>query len=487
MKTNRPSIWICLSGGGFRAALFHYGCLKRLHEVGLLGHVYAFSATSGGAIVASLLAKHQGGSHSDSGAGLYDYDWNAFEHAFLSLVRRGVLTPTALLVTSYLLYAVALPLLWLDSYRGALACVVCGLILHGILASLLIRERVYAPSIEAIRWATMDKAFEGANWAHKSFRRLVRMLFQPAFLRWQTLNFRAFEGCLLPTLRSGPLLFVTAVDINTGKEVVFTAGAVTTLGAIGCKELWLQRSESSRTTSKNVEIAQAVSASTAIPPWFRPVRINVGDDPSGVFVDGGVVDNFAMNVPKALSVHTHERGYARGAFVARTSLIVMLDGSGPVSAPRWRFASRVPAALRLLDILFNQQMDDLNVNAFNFSTLLKVETVGVTLRLGFPESSKLDELCEAVSRIRTNLDSFTLEECATLAYSGYLWIEELVKGGAVLDGYPATKWAPPRSLSEVLPASVGQWDSNVAALRRHLRYSGRRLWLTRVVGRRLGI
>lgn len=50
------SLALCLSGGGFRAVLFHLGALRRLNELGLLGKIDTFSATSGGSIVAALLA-----------------------------------------------------------------------------------------------------------------------------------------------------------------------------------------------------------------------------------------------------------------------------------------------------------------------------------------------------------------------------------------------------------------------------------------------
>ena len=46
---------LCLSGGGFRAALFHLGAVRRLNELGALGRLRTISAVSGGAIVASLL------------------------------------------------------------------------------------------------------------------------------------------------------------------------------------------------------------------------------------------------------------------------------------------------------------------------------------------------------------------------------------------------------------------------------------------------
>lgn len=47
---------LCLSGGGFRAALFHLGAVQRLDELGVLGRLRTLSAVSGGAIVANLLA-----------------------------------------------------------------------------------------------------------------------------------------------------------------------------------------------------------------------------------------------------------------------------------------------------------------------------------------------------------------------------------------------------------------------------------------------
>ena len=47
---------LCLSGGGFRALLFHLGALRRLNELGVLAKVDTLSATSGGSILAARLA-----------------------------------------------------------------------------------------------------------------------------------------------------------------------------------------------------------------------------------------------------------------------------------------------------------------------------------------------------------------------------------------------------------------------------------------------
>lgn len=45
-----------LSGGGYRAALFHLGALTRLNELGLLAGVGTIGAAGGGSIVAAVLA-----------------------------------------------------------------------------------------------------------------------------------------------------------------------------------------------------------------------------------------------------------------------------------------------------------------------------------------------------------------------------------------------------------------------------------------------
>lgn len=47
---------LCLSGGGYRATLFHLGAVRRLHEVGLLARLDAISSVSGGSVFAALLA-----------------------------------------------------------------------------------------------------------------------------------------------------------------------------------------------------------------------------------------------------------------------------------------------------------------------------------------------------------------------------------------------------------------------------------------------
>jgi NTE family protein len=49
------NVGLCLSGGGYRAAVFHLGSLIRLNEAGLFPRLRTVSSVSGGSIVAGLL------------------------------------------------------------------------------------------------------------------------------------------------------------------------------------------------------------------------------------------------------------------------------------------------------------------------------------------------------------------------------------------------------------------------------------------------
>src|SRR5919109_2564161 len=47
---------LCLSGGGYRAMLFHLGTLWRLYEIARLRDIRRISSVSGGSITAGILA-----------------------------------------------------------------------------------------------------------------------------------------------------------------------------------------------------------------------------------------------------------------------------------------------------------------------------------------------------------------------------------------------------------------------------------------------
>lgn len=70
-QAKRRGAALCLSGGGFRAAIFHLGAMLRLQQAGRLAQVQAISAVSGGSIAAAWLAcryldlRHEGEAFAD--------------------------------------------------------------------------------------------------------------------------------------------------------------------------------------------------------------------------------------------------------------------------------------------------------------------------------------------------------------------------------------------------------------------------------------
>jgi NTE family protein len=51
-----PGLCLCLSGGGFRATLFHLGVILRLNELGVLARLSTITSVSGGSILNGVLA-----------------------------------------------------------------------------------------------------------------------------------------------------------------------------------------------------------------------------------------------------------------------------------------------------------------------------------------------------------------------------------------------------------------------------------------------
>lgn len=68
-------IALCLSGGGFRATLFHLGALRRLNELGALSQIDCFSSVSGGSILNGVLATRWSDlAKSETGGVFADFD-----------------------------------------------------------------------------------------------------------------------------------------------------------------------------------------------------------------------------------------------------------------------------------------------------------------------------------------------------------------------------------------------------------------------------
>jgi NTE family protein len=75
----RSGLALCLSGGGYRAALFHLGAARRLHELKILNRIDTVSSVSGGSIFAAVLADRAIRSGWDEGLAVEDFEHEVAE------------------------------------------------------------------------------------------------------------------------------------------------------------------------------------------------------------------------------------------------------------------------------------------------------------------------------------------------------------------------------------------------------------------------
>jgi NTE family protein len=87
-----PRIALCLSGGGFRAALFHLGALRRLNELGVLSRINTIASVSGGSILAGHMATKLR-PWPENGVAIDADKWaKEFEQPFHEFVRHDIRT-----------------------------------------------------------------------------------------------------------------------------------------------------------------------------------------------------------------------------------------------------------------------------------------------------------------------------------------------------------------------------------------------------------
>lgn len=73
-QRERSGTAFCMSGGGYRAALFHLGALRRLNELGVLSQIDTFTSVSGGSIMAAQLAVFLKSAEAEPGKPIAGFD-----------------------------------------------------------------------------------------------------------------------------------------------------------------------------------------------------------------------------------------------------------------------------------------------------------------------------------------------------------------------------------------------------------------------------
>jgi predicted acylesterase/phospholipase RssA len=418
-------VGLALSGGGFRAALFHIGVLAHLAELDVLRHVEVLSCVSGGSIVGA--------------------------HYYLELKRALEATPDR------------------DMSREEYVRIV---------------ENVLRGFVAGVQTNIRNRAFLGFG-ARRGNRtvRVGRLLESEIYQRVEDGNGRAprllrrvgvnpqdwgspaEQGPFHPKRHNwrrsakAPILIINATTLNTGHNWQFTANWV------GEPPTFIERSvdanyrlrrlyhEEAPPPHDALELGQAVAASACVPGLFRPIVLNRLYPGRVVrLVDGGVHDNQGVF----------------GLMEQDCRIMLISDGSGQMGAadnPPW-WGMRVP--MRSNEILmasvrrsYYRILDDrrksLRLREMMYVHLkngLHAEDVNWLRRNGCPISARTSakeaspsampqSIQLLLARLRTDLDRFSKTEAHALMLSGYRIAKQEfaanIKSIPVSDA-PAVKW-----------------------------------------------
>ncbi len=246
-----PKIGLALSGGGSRAIAFHLGCLRALHDRGVLDKVSVLSGVSGGSVIAALYAYS-------------DEPFEDFAHRVESVLSRGMIWGMAR--EAFLSFE--LPKIVVATILASSAAILARSLqlLEGILSLIKLRPKWLGTIAEKIldtapRFASFTTAFE---------RHLVRRYF--GNLRMDAVG------------RHDLSVVINAAELRT--ETAFRYGSVES----GCWRF-------GRLT-ENPYVATAVAASAAFPAFLPALDHYLTFTKSGVetkhrviITDGGVYDN----------------------------------------------------------------------------------------------------------------------------------------------------------------------------------------------------
>lgn len=388
-------IGLTLSGGGFRATLFHLGVIRFLFENELLPHVTFISGVSGGSIAAA--------------------------HAVLNW-DKYVGTP--------------------DTFAAA-----ADELLHFIQGDL--RNRILRRWI--LGWAflipRLSFGYSRSNLLIAEYSKLYRVKDKGSKLREAKL-------CDLYPRKNihRPRIIFQTTSLSTGFACAFGRSGFMWyeedprgLGVERKKdeEKWIRAS--------HLPVAVAVAASSAFPPMFPPVELTCAAlncnkevfPQSQYLTDGGVFDNLGIDRP----VWYYREGDRPDLSVKGDDLdaFVVSDAEGIFndrSSPFW-FKFTVPRNVRTTDILM-KRMSTLTYRYLSEVVHPRQKVVSVGISDAVERADWLNSQVQAeIKRIRTDLDRFSPLEIECLITHGYeVARQKFIEANWIDNGAPPSSWSP---------------------------------------------
>jgi predicted acylesterase/phospholipase RssA len=423
-------IGLALSGGGFRASLYHIGVLARLAELDILRSIEYLSCVSGGSIIGAhyyLEVRHLLQTKTDSEITKQDYIEivHRLAHDFLGGVQRNIRTRIAAE------WLTNLKMIFLSDYSRTLRA--------GELYESDIFSRV--------------KDGEGGNrWLNNLYVRpkgdenLV-----PKDNNWRRSN-------------KVPILILNATTLNTGHNWQFTASWMGEPPAGADKEIdanYRLRRMYYRDLpegKQSIRLGQAVAASACVPGLFEPLSLRGiyprdGEPITVRLVDGGVHDNQGVAALLEQSCNVLLISDASGQMDSQNNPSAGVLGvplrSNTILQTRVRSAQYRELEARrrsglLRGLMFVHLKKDLGAEPVDWIDCQ--ELTDPVRRDPLLEYGIQREVQRRLAAIRTDLDSFSEAEAYALMTSGYCMAEKALGESAL--GFPIS--AAPRENWEFL-------------------------------------
>jgi predicted acylesterase/phospholipase RssA len=426
MKHLDDGIGLALSGGGFRATLFHLGVVRFLFEAEALKPVKLVSAVSGGSILAAHVIlnweKYTG----------TEQDFDAAAREILNFVQtdvRGRVLRRWMLGCSTMV-----PRFFFPKER------------QWTLVNLLQRQyahlfRVLVASSEAV---SEPAAIPGSGAARK--------------VTIKSPETATYREATIRDLRSGrPAVRFNCTSLTTGDPCYFDQA-----GFGWYKDGLIEEPM----PALKLQVAYAVTASSAFPPLFPPVEITSETlscdhklfDHEQRLTDGGVYDNLGI---EALIAKYEGKSAPEQRISFET--IIISDAEGNFDSDfDTKYSFPVNRNVRASDLLM-KRVSNLQLEDFEASLKGIAEVVRVKIRESvrdLDDKTVLDpEAQRTLVNVRTDLDCFTPDEVTALIAHGYSKAREaLLDKKLIRPDAPKFSWNPLGNWEEVkvLPAKEFQ-------------------------------
>lgn len=435
-----PKVGLALSGGGFRASLFHIGVLARLAELDLLRRVEVLSCVSGGSIVGAhyyLKVRHL----------INEHDEKVLDRAaYLKLVEE--------LAEEFLEGLDGnLRMRLLTSPRAVLHMVLSRKYSRTLRAGELYERQLYAlvHDGEQNEPRTLPKLF-------------IHPPGEPNFAP-KTDNWRRQSKV--------PILVINATTLNTGHNWQYTASWMgeppdaidqDVDSSDRLRRMYhYQAPEGHRET----RLGHAVAASASVPGLFAPVTLaDLYDDITVQLADGGVHDNqgIASLLDQKCSVILVSDASGQRTLVEHpwTDPLRVLARSGSIQGARVRQAEFADLAeerrsSRLRGLMFVHLREDLPREDRPWKGAADTEPGAAAP--GSPRSGTTSygirvDVQARLAEIRTDLDAFSRKEAYALMASGYRMVERAFEQ-RIVEGFSGQPPRHPWSFCAVQDAVQG--------------------------------